>query len=85
MFAYTKVEFVAPLIPTIHPIARRADKVELGIQVSCCDPRFRLATGELSKCGATFSFSFLIIKHMGAVDAMSEIDLNNRRRGLDRQ
>ena len=80
-----KVEFVVSLIPTIHPIAQRADKVELGIQVSCCDPCFCLATGELSKCGATFSFSFLIIKHMGAVDAMLEIDLNNRRCGLDWQ
>ena len=80
-----KVEFVVPLILNIHPIAQRADKVELGIQVSCCDPRFRLAMGELSKCGVMFLFLFLIVKHMGAVDVMSEIDLNNRRRGLDRQ
>jgi len=62
--ACTEVEFVTSVINAVYPVAERADKIKVRIQLARVDPRFSLVTREFLQRSLTFVAAYIAVGHL---------------------
>ena len=67
-FTCKEVEFGSSGVKAVYPVAERADKIEVRIQLARVDPRCFLTTREFSQRGSTVVAACVVVSHIAIGD-----------------